>query len=131
MKHQIGNKKLLLEQNIEKDIFLNINTKDIERVIKNVLQNAINYTKAGTIQVQMRQEDKKVVIEISDTGVGIGKKELPFVFDRFFKAEHSRNDESGSGLGLSIAKTLLQGNGGRIDISSMVGVGTKVTIVLN
>ncbi len=129
MKQQIDNKNLLLIQNIEKNILLSINTKDIERIIKNILQNAINYTKAGTIQVTLKQKNTKVVLEITDTGVGISKKDLPFVFDRFFKAEHSRNDESGSGLGLPIAKTLLERHGGTIDITSEIGVGTKATIV--
>ena len=129
MKQQIDNKRLALVQNIEKNIFVSINTKDIERIIKNILQNAINYTKAGTIQVTLKQKDKKVVIEITDTGVGISEKDLPFVFDRFFKAEHSRNDESGSGLGLPIAKTLLDRYGGTLDITSELGLGTKATIV--
>lgn len=129
MKQQVDNKNLLLVQNIEKNILLSINTKDIERIIKNILQNAINYTKAGTIQVTLKQKNTKVVLEITDTGVGISKKDLPFVFDRFFKAEHSRNDESGSGLGLPIAKTLLERHEGTIDITSEIGVGTKATIV--
>ena len=129
MKQQIDNKNLLLVQNIEKNILLSINAKDIERIIKNILQNAINYTKAGTIQVTLKQKNTRVVLEITDTGVGISKKDLPFVFDRFFKAEHSRNDESGSGLGLPIAKTLLERHEGTIDITSEIGVGTKATIV--
>ena len=131
MKQQIDNKNLLLEQGIEKDILLKINKKDVERIVKNILQNAINYTNVGKVKVTLRQENKKVTLEITDTGVGISKKDLPFVFDRFFKAEHSRNDESGSGLGLPIAKTLLERNGGKIDITSEVEVGTKVTIILN
>lgn len=131
MKQQAEHKNLNLEQNIQKDISVYINKTDVERSIKNILQNAINYTKNGGIKITLKNENKKVILEIVDTGVGISEKDLPFIFDRFYKAEHSRNDESGSGLGLPIAKTLLERNSGKIDITSKKGVGTKVTIVLN
>jgi signal transduction histidine kinase len=131
MKQQIENKNLSLEQNIQKDIFTYANKTDIERAIKNILQNAINYTKAGSIKITLGKESKKIMLEIIDTGVGINKKDMPFVFDRFYKAEHSRNDESGSGLGLPIAKTLLERNGCGITITSDIHVGTKVTILAN
>jgi signal transduction histidine kinase len=131
MKQQAEHKNLNLEQKIQKDISAYINKTEVERSIKNILQNAINYTKNGGIKITLKKENKKVILEIVDTGVGISEKDLPFIFDRFYKAEHSRNDESGSGLGLPIAKTLLERNSGKIDITSKKGVGTKVTIVLN
>lgn len=131
MKQQAEHKNLNLEQNIQKDISAYINKTDVERSIKNILQNAINYTKNGGIKITLKKENKKVILEIVDTGVGISEKDLPFIFDRFYKAEHSRNDGSGSGLGLSIARNLLERNAGEIDIKSDVGVGTKVTIILN
>ncbi len=131
MKQQLENKNLSLEQNIQKDISLYVNKTDIERAIKNILQNAINFTKIGSIKITLKKENKKIILEIVDTGVGISQKDIPFVFDRFYKAEHSRNDESGSGLGLPIAKTLLERNGGDINITSDTNVGTKVTILIN
>ncbi len=130
MQSQIDTKHLKLFKNIQENIFINTDKENLEIAIKNVLQNAINYTKAGEIKVSLRKENTKIVLEIIDTGVGIKEKDLPFVFDRFYKAEHSRNDGSGSGLGLSIAKAIIEKNNGQIKIESREDIGTKVVIML-
>ena len=128
---QIKSKKLnlTLKNNIDQKIKINTNT--FERALQNIIQNAVNYTKeGGHIRVTTFSEEKYLTMEISDTGVGISSIDLPHIFDRFYKAEHSRNDSSGSGLGLSIAKQIIDNHGGVIKIESNVNAGTKVIINL-
>jgi signal transduction histidine kinase len=130
MKTQIQNKNLGFEMSEYKKIKAKICASDFERAILNILQNAINYTKVGKIKVDIADDVKKAYIKISDTGVGIDGHDLPFIFDRFYKAEHSRHDGSGSGLGLSIVKQITEQHGGNIEIDSQVGVGTTITIAI-
>lgn len=127
---QAKNKGLQINLSDGKEISISIDVDNFERAISNILQNAINYTKNGAISVDIKEGSKKVYIIISDTGVGINSKDLPFVFDRFYKASHSRNDKSGSGLGLPIAKLIVEEHKGSILIESKVNVGTTVTVSL-
>lgn len=117
---------------IEISDYIKINTllepNSFERAVSNILQNAINYTKNGVVKVGIKEDEKNIIISIKDTGVGISKEDLPLVFDRFYKAEHSRNDKSGSGLGLSIAKQIIKKHKGDIFVESTVGTGTVVTV---
>ena len=107
------------------------NINNVERAIQNILQNAINYTsKDGEIMVYLNEEKHSCSIDISDTGVGIKESDLPYIFDRFYKAEHSRNDASGSGLGLPIAKQIIEQHGGTIKIASKLTSGTEVIITI-
>lgn len=128
---QFENKHLKLEIENELSVYLKINKYNLERALQNILQNAINYTKEnGTISFKTQLIGKCVELVIEDTGVGISEKDLPNIYYRFYKAEHSRNDNSGSGLGLAITKQIIEQNGGSISLSSEMGVGTKVTIIL-
>ena len=130
VKPQAESKGLKIKLSEYKKILIRVDTDNFERAISNVLQNAINYTKVGVVTVDIKELDQKVLITISDTGVGIDKKDLPFVFDRFYKASHSRNDKSGSGLGLPISKLIIEGHKGSIRINSEVNRGTIVTVTL-
>lgn len=97
-----------------------------ERIILNLMQNAIDHTENGSITIALRQEKQSVVITISDTGSGIKAKDLPYIFDRFYKGQGT----SGSGLGLSIVKELVAYHGGSISIMSDLGKGTEVLLRL-
>jgi signal transduction histidine kinase len=127
---QAENKGLTLSVTEYKKIALNLDTDNFERAVSNIIHNAIKYTHTGGVSIALQQIGKKVSIIISDTGVGIDQKDLPFVFNRFYKAEHSRNDSSSSGLGLSIAKLIVEEHKGTIRIESEVNKGTIVTIAL-
>ena len=131
MKSQADFKKLKVIKNIQEDLFININKENFEIAVKNILQNAINYTKAGTITVNLKKQNNKTILEVIDTGVGISKNDLPHIFDRFYKAEHSRNDGAGSGLGLSIAKEIVEKSEGKIKIESEFNKGTVITMVFS
>lgn len=102
-------------------------TGELARVLTNLLQNAIGHTPSGgSIAVEVRAEDSYALMRVSDTGVGIDPKDLPHVFERFYKGEGTE----GSGLGLSIVKELIARHGGEISIESEKGKGTRATIRL-
>ena len=103
---------------------------DIERVILNILTNSIKYTKdGGEIKIYVGFVYTDAYIKIIDNGMGIPEEDLTRIFERFYRVDKARTRElGGSGLGLSIAKEILDKNGGSIDIKSEVGKGTEVVI---
>lgn len=101
------------------------------QVVMNLLDNAIRYTKTGTIQVDVRQELGQVVTIVEDSGIGISPEELSSVFERFYRVEKSRSREhGGTGLGLAIVKQLVDMQGGTIQVFSVLGKGTRFEITL-
>ena len=103
---------------------------DIQRVILNILTNSIKYTPdGGTIKIYVGFVYNDAYIKIIDNGIGIPEEDLNRIFERFYRVDKSRAREmGGSGLGLSIAKEILDKNGGSIDIKSQVNKGTEVVI---
>jgi two-component system, OmpR family, sensor histidine kinase BaeS len=103
------------------------------QIINNVLSNALKYTdKDGQVVVKVFNEDHEAVIMVEDNGIGITQDDLPFLFERFYRADKSRNrDTGGAGIGLSIVKTIVDQLGGTITIDSEYKKGTRVTIRLN
>jgi heavy metal sensor kinase len=103
----------------------------IQRMIANLLDNAIKYTPAGgRVDVSMNAADNQVVsLSVSDTGVGISEKDRPRVFERFYRCDPSRS-EAGIGLGLSFARAIARAHGGDITVTSEVGIGSTFTITL-
>lgn len=108
------------------------NPPALERLLLTVLDNAIKYTlPGGRVSLGVRVENSDAIIEIADTGIGISEKDLPHVFERFYRADQARSRETrGSGLGLSIAKWIAEIHHGSIDLQSHSGQGTRVTIRL-
>jgi signal transduction histidine kinase len=101
------------------------NSAGLERVIFNLLRNSIEHTPpSGSIVVCVEQEGSQVIAKVSDTGTGIDAKDLPHIFDRFYKGE----GEQGSGLGLAIVKTLVAQHHGSVEIQSTKGKGTVVSM---
>lgn len=95
-----------------------------------LLDNAIKYSEKA-IRIILNQSSKDTKIKIQDLGIGIAKREIPHLFDRFYRADKSRNrDSGGTGLGLSIAKNIVSLHGGTIHIESDLGIGTCVTVTL-
>lgn len=96
------------------------------QIFINLLDNAIRYTDKGGIFVEMWEEDLQIKIAMKDTGMGIPEKELPYIFDRFYRVEKSRSRQfGGTGLGLAIVKDLVELQGGNILVSSILGKGTR------
>ena len=104
----------------------------IEEMITNMLLNSIKYTKEeGTIQLYTEKHEDNVLIDISDTGIGIPQEEQSKIFDEFFRASNARACENdGTGLGLSIVKHIIERHGGDIQVESIQGHGTTFKIRL-
>jgi two-component system sensor histidine kinase VicK len=104
----------------------------IEQVLINIVSNAIKYTPGGgDIDISARADDDFVYVRVKDTGIGIPESDLERVFDRFYRVDKARSrEEGGSGLGLSIAKEIIERHGGTIEIESRYGEGTTVTVSL-
>lgn len=99
----------------------------IHRVIANLLDNAVKYTIEGTIDVRVMNIEKDVLVEVRDTGIGIANDQLPHIFDAFYRATQ---EARGSGLGLSIARTIVEAHGGQIWAKSSPGKGSTFSITL-
>ena len=104
----------------------------IEQVVMNIVSNAIKYTPdGGRIEIRAGRSGKNVYVRVSDNGIGIPEKDLPRLFERFYRVDKARSRESGgTGLGLSIAKEIINQHKGDIRIESVYGEGTDVTITL-
>jgi two-component system sensor histidine kinase BaeS len=102
------------------------------QVLGNLIGNAIKFTPAGgTVEITLKASDKGSEITVSDTGVGIDARELPYVFDRFYRGTQANEPRAtGSGLGLSIVRSIVEMHDGRVAITSTPGVGTQVSVVL-
>jgi two-component system, OmpR family, sensor kinase len=95
-----------------------------------LLDNAVKYTpEGGSVLVRVEEDDDRAALEVSDTGLGIPEDELPLVFERFHRMDHSRSD-GGVGLGLSIARQIAEAHGGEIRASSTPGNGSTFTLLL-
>jgi len=102
----------------------------IQRMISNLLDNAIKYTRSGgSAIVSISESDAQVAVSIKDTGIGISRKDLPHIFERFYRCDQSRS-ETGIGLGLSLARAIARAHGGDITATSTPNQGSTFTIIL-
>lgn len=113
-------------------IWIEIDTDKMTQVMDNILNNAIKYSPdGGEITVSMRTTETQLIIAVSDQGLGIPKKDLPLIFDRFYRVDKARSRaQGGTGLGLSIAKEIIKQHNGFIWAKSDYGKGATFTIVL-
>lgn len=114
---------------IEDEVTILADSELIEQLLYILLENALHYTESGSIQVSLTSSNQQALIEVRDTGQGIEPKDIPHIFDRFYRADDTR-DRSGVGLGLSIAKTIIESHQGTIQVKSTPGIGTIFTIIL-
>ncbi|GFO60477.1 PAS domain-containing sensor histidine kinase [Geomonas silvestris] len=106
--------------------------KRLDQVLMNLLDNAIKYSKiGGTVTVSARPAGDLVRVEVRDTGIGIPEKDLPRLFERFYRVDEARSRErGGTGLGLSIVKHIVQAHGGSVEVSSTLGEGAAFSFTL-
>lgn len=111
---------------------ISVDTDRMAQVLNNLVSNALRYTHAGEIVLQAQASDEQVQLQVSDTGSGIAAEDLPFIFDRFYRADKSRqrSDSATSGLGLAITKAIVEAHDGSISASSLPDRGTTFTITL-
>ena len=118
---------------VEKDVLVIADGEQIRRVIHNIVSNAIKYMDKpkGYISIRVKDVGDFIQVEIEDNGRGIAAKDLPAIFDRFFRADASRNSsKGGSGIGLSIVRKIIEDHGGKIWANSKLGCGTVMYFVL-
>jgi signal transduction histidine kinase len=102
---------------------------DLERLVVNLVSNAVKYTQHGSVTITLSGDDDHVRLEVADTGIGIPQDALPHLFKEFYRASNAKAvEESGTGLGLSIVKLLVERYGGHITIASVEGQGTTFSV---
>ena len=125
---------LVYYNHVPEDTIIIADPEQLKRVINNIVGNSVKYMEAdrpGHIGIFIKDEPEFVQIEIQDNGKGIAKKELPHIFERCYRTDSSRNSsKGGSGLGLSIAKKIIEEHGGKIWANSVEGEGTTMSFVL-
>ncbi|MCJ7681333.1 MAG: ATP-binding protein, partial [Candidatus Aminicenantes bacterium] len=107
-------------------------SNSLGQVFSNLISNAIKYNvEEGSINLHSREEEKEIAVAVSDTGVGIPPEHLPYLFDQFYRVKRSESEkQKGSGLGLSIAKKIVDAHKGRITVDSIPGQGSTFTVYL-
>ena len=111
----------------EQETFVLLYQEGYRRIIHNLIQNAILHSGGDEMSIGIRVNQKAVELQITDNGIGIEKEHLPYIFDRLYKCDGSRNSK-GSGLGLYITKALVEGQNGEISVLSEPGKGTSFTV---
>ena len=116
----------------KKNINLYCDKDKITQALVNILSNAIRYSNEGsTIFIEEKLKDNKVIISIEDQGIGISEEDLKYVFERFYRADKSRTRATGgTGIGLTIVKSIVSSHGGEVKLESKLGEGSKFTIIL-
>ena len=125
--------ELVYANYVEKDVQVIADGEQIRRVIHNIVSNAIKYMEKprGIIQLRVKDVGDFIQVEIEDNGKGIAAKDLPNIFDRFYRTDSSRNSsKGGSGIGLSIVRKIIEDHGGKIWVTSKEGIGTEIHFVL-
>lgn len=125
--------ELVYANYVENNVLVIADGEQIRRVIHNIISNAIKYMdkSRGIIQIRIKDVGDFIQVEIEDNGKGIGPKDLPYIFDRFYRTDVSRNSsKGGSGIGLSIVKKILEDHGGKVWATSREGIGTIMYFVL-
>jgi two-component system phosphate regulon sensor histidine kinase PhoR len=106
--------------------------KDLALLARNLLENAVRYTpRGGRVSVEVAGENGHATLSVHDTGMGIPSRDLPRIFERFYRVDRARSRETGgTGLGLSIARHVVERHGGQIAAESELGRGSTFTVTL-
>lgn len=125
-------KGIRIETQIQHPLELSGDQERLQQLLVILLDNALKYTdEQGTITVSCRREGNAIALSVKDTGVGISPQDIPYIFDRFFRADKMRSrQQEGTGLGLSIAKWIVDAHGGKIRAESEEGEGTRIYVQL-
>ncbi|MGL4654878.1 MAG: sensor histidine kinase [Sarcina sp.] len=125
----------LLEKDIEvfiegEEVFVNVDRNKMAQVFVNLISNAIRYSNVGgKINIKVEKIDGKGQVSVTDEGIGIGVEHIPYIFERLYRTDESRaRATGGSGIGLTITKSIVDAHGGEISVESEVGVGSTFTI---
>jgi signal transduction histidine kinase len=130
LKSRAIEKEVSLERDLPDDLpLVEADAERLGQVLRNLMKNAIvNTPSGGKITIQARTVESQVEVSVQDNGTGISAEHLPYVFERFYRADQSRaRSTGGAGLGLAIVKQLVEAQGGQVAIDSQVDAGTRVS----
>ncbi len=130
---QAERKGLSIEIDVPTDLRVLADTAAVEKVLRNLIHNAIKFTpKLGCIRISAQHQGDNVEIDVVDEGIGIPARDLPRIFERFYKVDRARTfgESRGTGLGLAIAKHIVEGHGGKIGVESQEGKGSRFYFTL-
>ncbi len=128
---EFANKNITLVTDIQEQ-YIEVDKDKITQVLVNIISNAQKYTpEGGNVKISTSVDDDEVQISIKDTGMGILQEDLPYIFERFYRADKSRSRATGgSGIGLAIVKSLVEAHEGTVLVKSEQGLGSEFVIVL-
>ncbi len=121
-------KGLLVHTHLQPHLPFQGETRLIEQMWRNLIDNAIKYTDAGFISITVKQEGDTLLAQVADTGRGIPPEDLPHIFEKFYRAVAPSSPSKGIGLGLSLVKNIVEQHGGSISVESILGKGTTFTM---
>ena len=122
-----------LDDEVPADLIVHADAERIHQVLFNLVDNAVRYTPpGGEVTISARRDGDRIQVEVRDTGVGVPQEHLPRLFERFYRADasRSREDGGGTGIGLAIARSIVEGHGGRISADSQPNKGAVFTFDL-
>lgn len=121
-----GNKNIIIIPDLEDEVIASIDSDKFKQIMYNLLSNAYKYSNEGSkVSVRLIKDYNWIRIEVEDNGIGIDERDLPYIFERFYRGDISRSRETGgAGIGLTITKTLVEAHGGKIEVESVKGKGS-------
>jgi two-component system phosphate regulon sensor histidine kinase PhoR len=128
---KVGQKNITIQNKVQDNgVSVWADRDRLTQILVNILDNAVKFTQEfGSVSIEATQRDDYMVLAIIDTGIGIPKEEVQRLGERFYRVDRSRSrDLGGTGLGLSIVKHLMLAHGGKMEIESQLGLGTKVSL---
>lgn len=124
--------KFIFQTNRE-TLYTNIDVIKWESILNNILSNALKYTTEGgtvTLFINYREQEQQMDLTLTDTGIGIPVKDIPYIFQRFFQSSKTSGKKDGTGIGLYLVKTYTELHGGKVNLSSEENIGTTITVTM-
>ena len=127
----LDNRSIIITTSLDLTLpLIKVDRERIRQTLINLVHNAIKFNNpGGRVIVSTKHDSESATVDVSDTGIGISKDDLPRIFERFYKSDRARS-QSGSGLGLAIAKHTVQAHGGTISVKSEEGKGSTLSFNL-
>lgn len=131
MDYWFENDKFNVNIELNENIYAKVDAEKMKQVMGNLLSNAYKYsTHNKKIDIRLYKKIKKIYIEVEDHGIGIPEDQLQRIFEKFYRVDQ-KEGISGTGLGLTVVKEIVEAHGGKISVSSKIGKGSKFSITLN